>query len=141
MADALPLEEHNYAEFYEIDEPVIKFQGRINKIQHVQQNLGKIVEEQAKDEVWSEVISWVEKGQLHKKSETREKAREILVACSIFDPAVFKMRDGVLMFTMAAYQNQTREVGQICIPASMVREVLSLCHQSDLGGHRGLEEF
>ena len=51
MAKAPLLAEDVYAEFYEIDEPVIKFQGRINKIQHVQQNLGKIVEEQAKDEV------------------------------------------------------------------------------------------
>ena len=67
------------------------------------------------------------------------KAREVLVACSIFDPAVFKMKDGVLMFTKAANRNQTGEVGRICIPASMVREVWSLCHQSDLGGHRGLE--
>ena len=43
------------------------------------------------------------------------------------------------MFTKAANRNQTGEVGRICIPASMVREVWSLCHQSDLGGHRGLE--
>ena len=55
------------------------------------------------------------------------------------DPAVFKMKDGVLMFTKAANRNQTREVGQICLPASMVKEVWRLCHQSDLGGHRGLE--
>ena len=49
------------------------------------------------------------------------------------------MKDGVLMFTKAAKKNQVGEVGQMCIPASMVREVWSLCHQSDLGGHRGLE--
>ena len=42
----------------------------INEIQHVQQNLGEIAEEQAKDKVWSEVISWVEKGQLPNKAET-----------------------------------------------------------------------
>ena len=36
-------------------------------------------------------------------------------------------------------RNQIGEVGRICIPASMVREVWSLCHQSDLGGHRELE--
>ena len=51
------------------------------------------------------------------------KAREVLVARSIFDPAVFKMKDGVLMFTKAANRNQTGEVGQICLPASMVKEV------------------
>ena len=78
-------------------------------------------------------------GQLPKKAETQGKAREVLVARSIFDPAVFKIKDGVLMFTKAANRNQTGEVGQICIPASMVREVWSLCHQSDLRGHRGLE--
>ena len=47
------------------------------------------------------------------------------------------MKDGVLV-TKAATRNQTGEVGPICIPASMVKEVWSLCHQSDLGGHRGL---
>ena len=45
-----------YAEFYEVEEPVIKYINEINEIQHVQQNLGEIAEEQAKDEVWSEVI-------------------------------------------------------------------------------------
>ena len=83
----------------------------------------EIAEEQTKDEVWSEVISWVEKGQLLEKAETQGKAREVLVARSIFDPAVLKMKDGVLMFTKAANRNQMGEVGRICIPASMVKEV------------------
>ena len=47
------------------------------------------------------VISWVEKRQLPEKAETRGKAQEVLVACSIFDPEVF---------TKAAYRNQTGEV-------------------------------
>ena len=85
------------------------------------------------------MISWLEKGQLPEKAETRGKTREVLVARSIFNPAVFKMIDGVLIFTKSANRNQTREVGWICIPASMVKEVWSLCHQSDLGGHQGLE--
>ena len=33
----------------------------------------EVAEEQAKDKVWSEVISWVEKGQLPKKVETQGK--------------------------------------------------------------------
>ena len=65
--------------------------------------------------------------------------KEILAACSLFNPSVFKIRDGVLMFTKSANQHQSGEVGRICIPNSMIREVWSLCHQSDLGGHRGLE--
>ena len=85
------------------------------------------------------MISSIEKGQLLDKSETTGKTREVLAARSIFDPTVFKMRDGVLMFTKFANRNQTGEVGRICIPESMVKEVLSLCHQSDSGGHRGLE--
>ena len=88
----------------------------------------KIAEEHSKDKVWSEMISWVEKGQLPEKAETRGKAREVLVAHSIFNPAVFKMKDGVLMFTKVGNKNQVGEVGRICIPAFMVREVLSLCH-------------
>ena len=79
--------------------------GGVNEIQHTQWSLFEIAEEQAKDEVWSKVIRWVEKGQLPKKAETQSKAREVLVAWSIFDPAVFKMSDGVLMFTKAANRN------------------------------------
>ena len=66
----------------------------------------------------------------------RGKAREVL---EVFNPEVFKMKDGVLMFTKAANKNRIGEVWQICLPESMVKEVWSLCHQSDLGGHRGLE--
>ena len=99
----------------------------------------EVAEEQAKDEVWSEVISWIDKGQLLEKAETWGKTREVLATRSLFDPAVFKLIGGVLMYTKAANQHQTREVGRICLPASMVKEVWSLCHQSDQGGHRGLE--
>ena len=49
------------------------------------------------------------------------------------------MRGGVLMYTKSANQHQSGEVGRICIPGSMIKEVWSLCHQSNLGGHRGLE--
>ena len=47
----------------------------------------------------------------------------------MFDPAVFKIKDGVLMFTKAANRNRVGEVWQICLPESMIREVWSLCHQ------------
>ena len=60
MEDAPLIEDDVYAEFYEVEEPVIKYIEGINEIQHVQGNLGEISEEQAKDEVWSEVIKWVE---------------------------------------------------------------------------------
>ena len=43
-------------------------------------------------------------------TETRGKAKEVLVACSMFDPEVFKMRDGVLMFKKAANRNWMGEV-------------------------------
>ena len=69
MEDALLIEDDVYAEFYEVEEPVIKYLKGINELQHIQQNLGEIAEEQAKDEVWSEVISWVEKGKLPDKVE------------------------------------------------------------------------
>ena len=45
-----------------------------------------------------------------KKKETKGKAREVLVACSMFDPKVFKMKAGVLMFTKAAKRNRIGEV-------------------------------
>ena len=88
MVEAPLLAEDKYAEFYEIDKPVIIFGGGVNEIQHIQWSLIAIAEKQAKDEVWSKVISWVEKGQLPEKAETRGKAREVLVARSIFNPAV-----------------------------------------------------
>ena len=83
---------------------MIKFEGRVNEIQHIQCSLKEIAEEQAKDKVWNEV-----------------------------------MKDGVKMFTKAANRNLIREVWRICLPEFMVKEVWSLCHQSDLGGHSGLE--
>ena len=61
MVEVPPLEEGEYAEFWEIDKPVIKFEGGVNEIQHKQRSLIKIAEEQTKDKVWSEVISWVNK--------------------------------------------------------------------------------
>ena len=39
----------------------------------------------------------------------------------------------------ASSRNQMGEVWRICILESMVSQVWSLCHQSDVGGHRGLE--
>ena len=85
------------------------------------------------------MISWVKQGCVPEKKEIIGKAREVLVACSMFDPEVFKIKDGVLMFTKAANRNQIGEVRQICHLESLVMEVWSLCHQSNLGGHRGLE--
>ena len=126
-------------EFYEIDEPVIQFAEGVNEIQHIQGSMIEVAEEQAKDKVWREVISWVEQGRVREKKEKRGKAREVLVTCSMFDPEVFKMKDRVLMFTKPANGNRIREVWRICLPESMVMEVWSLCHQRDLGGHRGLE--
>ena len=87
----------------------------------------------------TEVISWAEQGRVLDKGETRGKAREVLVAPSIFDPKVLKMREGVLMFTKTANRNWMGELWQICLPESMVTEFWSLCHQSDRGEHRGLE--
>ena len=70
MAEAPPLEEDKYAEFYEIDKPVIRFEGGVNEIQHIQQSLIEIAKEQSKDKVWRKMISWVEKGQLPEKGPT-----------------------------------------------------------------------
>ena len=80
------------------------------------------------------MISWVEKGQLPEKAETRGKAREVLVAGSMFNPELFKMKDGVFMLK-AANRIQIGEEWQIFLPE---REVWSLCHLSGLGGQRGL---
>ena len=53
MAKAPPLAEDKYAEFYEIDKPVINFKEGVNEIQHVQWSLIEVAKEQSKDEVWS----------------------------------------------------------------------------------------
>ena len=42
MAEAPTLAEDEYAEVYEIDEPVIRFEGGVNEIQHIQQRLVEI---------------------------------------------------------------------------------------------------
>ena len=139
MEDAPAIEDKVYAEFYDVDEPVIKFLGGINEVQHIQRQLSEVAEEQANDEVWSEVIKWVRKGHALDKSEVRGKLMEFLVARSQFNPTLFKIRDGVLMYTKSENRNQTGEVGRICIPETMVKEVWSLCHQSDSGGYRGID--
>ena len=77
----------------------------------------EIAEEEAKDKVWSEVISWIEQGHVSEKNETRGKARDVLVTCSMFDPEVFKMKNGVLMFTNATNKNRIGEVWRICLPS------------------------
>ena len=59
--------------------------------------------------------------------------------CSLLDLEVFKMKDGVLMFIKAANRNLIGKVWQICLLESMVKDVWSLCYQSDKGGQRGLE--
>ena len=110
MPVAPPLSEDKYAEFFEIDQPVIQFSKGVNEIQHIQCSMIEVAEEQAKDEVWREVISWVEQGCVPEKKETRGKAREVLVARSMFKSKVFKMRDEVLMFTKAANRNRIGEV-------------------------------
>ena len=97
------------------------------------------MEEQAKDEVWSEVIQWVEAGKIQEKAETRGKPREVMVAKSMFDPEMFKMWEGVVMFTKATNRNKTGDVWQVCLPESMVSEVWGSCHQSIAGGHKGVD--
>ena len=76
MAEALPLQEDDYAKFYEIDEPVVNFEEGVNEIQHIQCSLIEISEEQAKDKVWSEVISWIEQGWLPEKAERRQEVKQ-----------------------------------------------------------------
>ena len=62
-----PFEEDKYAEFLEVDEPVIKLECGMNEIQHVQCSTAEIAKEQAKDEVWSKAITWVERGGVPEK--------------------------------------------------------------------------
>ena len=46
MVAALPLEEDEYAEFYDVDELVIRFEGGINQFQSVKCRRAEIPEEQ-----------------------------------------------------------------------------------------------
>ena len=75
------------------DKHTWQFEGGVNEIQHIQSSMMEIATEQAMDEVWSEVISQVEKGHVWEKMEIRGKAREVLVAHSMFDSEVFKIKD------------------------------------------------
>ena len=42
MSEALLLAEDDYAEFYEINEPVINFKGGVNEIQHIQRSMMEV---------------------------------------------------------------------------------------------------
>ena len=44
MAAAPPLEEDEYVEFYEIDEPVLQFKEGVSEIQHIQRSMMEIAE-------------------------------------------------------------------------------------------------
>ena len=83
----------------------------MNEIQHVQLSATEEAEEQAKDEVWSEVIKWVKAVQIAEKSENRGKSMEVLVARSMF-----KIRDGILMFTRVTNWSRVAETWPICLP-------------------------
>ena len=48
MVEALPLDEEEYANFYETDEPVIKFEDRVNEIQHIQCSMAEIAGEKSR---------------------------------------------------------------------------------------------
>ena len=50
MAEAPPLEEDEYAEFYEIDKTVMRFEQGVNEVQHIR-SLIEIAEEQFKEKV------------------------------------------------------------------------------------------
>ena len=105
MLEAPLLSLDEYAAFPEIQKPVIQCEGAVNEMQYIQCSMIKIAEEQTEDKVWSSVISWVEPGHVPEKTDTRGKAREVLVVGSMFNPEVFKMKDRVLMFTKAANRN------------------------------------
>ena len=72
---------------------------------HVQRNMVMIAEEQAKDEVWSELISWVRLKRIPEKANMRSKDQEVLVAVECL---TLKIRVGVLMSTKAANRNMDR---------------------------------
>ena len=59
----------------------------------------------------------------------------------MFDPEVFMMKNGVLMFTKAANKNRNGEVWLICLSESMEKEVWNLCHQSNIGLEEMLNKF
>ena len=55
------------------------------------------------------MIKWFEEGQVLEKSENRGKSREVLVARLMFDPDMFKMRDGILRFNKSTYWSRVAE--------------------------------
>ena len=57
MEDAPLIEDDMYAEFYEVEEPVIKYIKRINEIQHIQLNLAERTSQGRRLE-WSDQLGW-----------------------------------------------------------------------------------
>ena len=90
------------------------------------------------DKVCRDVITWVGQGCVPEKTEFRGKAREVLVTRSMFDPEIFKMKEGVLISPRQLTRPERRGMADMP-PESMITEVWCLCHQSNLGGHRSLE--
>ena len=67
----------------------------------------EVAEEQAKYEVWSEVIKWVEKGQAPDKSEVRGKSREVLVGLSNILPYNISP-DNISPYNNSPYNNSPK---------------------------------
>ena len=68
-----------------------------------------------------------EQGHVLEKTDIRGKAREVLIAHSMFNLEIFKMKDGVLMFTKAANKNRIGEVADMP-PRVHGKRVWSLYH-------------
>ena len=70
------------------------FADGVNEIQLVQGSATEVACEQSKAQVCSEVIKWVEAGQMPEKFKTKGESRKVLVSRSMFNPDMFKVRDG-----------------------------------------------
>ena len=88
MSEALLLSDDKYAEFYDI-----QFEEEVNEIQHIQQSIIEIAEEQAKDNFGAKWSGWLGQGRVPEKTETRGKLKEVLLTRFMFDLNIFKMKD------------------------------------------------
>ena len=122
-ADALSRAEHlpeptlseneEYAEYQEQEEPHIMYEERVYEVEFHQTSQEDVRRKQETDPVWKKVLEWAEKRKGPSLRELRGKEQEVLVACSLYSPELFQIRNNMLVFQMNTDKNRTETAGQI----------------------------
>ena len=93
---------------------------------------------QEEDEVWKEVIKWIENGKVPKMQEVRGGVQEVISVRPIFNPTLFVLHNGILCYNRHTDPAKPYDAVCVCVPTVKLEEVFKICHEGVAGGHRGV---